>query len=88
MDFIWWKLGTTLSLVYAINHPKRVSGMILRGIFLARQQDVNWLYVDGASHFFPELFDKYISILTSEQRKDIIRSYMKYLSSDDSECSI
>lgn len=25
--------GTTLSLVYAINHPQRVAGMILRGIF-------------------------------------------------------
>lgn len=75
--------GTTLSLVYAINNPSKVLGMILRGIFLARQEDVDWLYVDGASHFFPELFDKYISILTDDEKKDIINSYMKYLSSSD-----
>lgn len=75
--------GTTLSLVYAINHPDRVSGMILRGIFLARREDVSWLYEGGAGQFFPEAFDKYISILTDEERKDIMGSYMKYLSSSD-----
>lgn len=75
--------GTALSLVYAINHPEYVSGMILRGIFLARQEDVDWLYCGGAAQFFPEAFDKYISILSESERKDIIGSYMKYLGSDD-----
>ncbi|MDU4652237.1 prolyl aminopeptidase [Sneathia sanguinegens] len=75
--------GTTLSLVYAINHPENVSGLILRGIFLARKEDVDWLYCGGAGQFFPEEFEKYISILSEEEKKDIIASYMKYLSSDD-----
>ena len=75
--------GTTLSLVYAINHPENVSGLILRGIFLARKEDVDWLYCGGAGQFFPEEFEKYISILSEEERKDIIASYMKYLASDD-----
>ena len=75
--------GTTLSLVYAINHADRVSGMILRGIFLARKEDVDWLYRGGAGYFFPKEFDKYISILSESERKDIIASYMKYLSSSD-----
>lgn len=77
--------GTTLSLVYAINHPDKVSGMILRGIFLARQEDVDWLYTGGAGQFFPIEFEKYTSILTVDERKDIISSYMKYLSSDNME---
>lgn len=75
--------GTTLSLVYAINYSEYVSGMILRGIFLARNEDVEWLYLGGAGQFFPKEFEKYISILSVDERKDIISSYMKYLSSDD-----
>lgn len=77
--------GTTLSLVYAINHPDKVSGMILRGIFLARHEDVDWLYCGGAGYFYPSEFEKYISILNEDERKDIIGSYNKYLSSDDEE---
>jgi proline iminopeptidase len=33
--------GTTLGLLYAQVHPERVLGLILRGIFLARQQDID-----------------------------------------------
>lgn len=75
--------GTTLSLVYAINYPEKVSGMILRGIFLARKSDIWWLYEGGAGYFFPKEFEKYLSILTLDERQNIIKSYMKYLGSDD-----
>uniref|UniRef100_UPI000F0820A7 alpha/beta fold hydrolase n=1 Tax=Pseudomonas viridiflava TaxID=33069 RepID=UPI000F0820A7 len=37
-------LGSTLSLSYAQTHPERVHGLILRGIFLARPQDIHWFY--------------------------------------------
>jgi len=43
--------GTTLALHYTIAHRERVVGLMLRGIFLGRQSDVDWLYQDGASHF-------------------------------------
>ncbi|MBI3186710.1 MAG: alpha/beta fold hydrolase, partial [Gammaproteobacteria bacterium] len=41
--------GSTLALAYAQTHPERVSGLILRGIFLTRQQDIDWFYQQGAS---------------------------------------
>jgi proline iminopeptidase len=37
--------GATLALVYALTHPGRVSGMILRGTFLARDTDLDWFFV-------------------------------------------
>lgn len=77
--------GTTLSLCYAIKYPERVSQLVLRGIFLGRQEDIDWLYVNGASYFQPEAFDEFVSILTEEERKDIIKSYMIHLSSEDKE---
>ena len=36
--------GSTLSLVYAQTHPERVLGLILRGIFLCRPEDIYWFY--------------------------------------------
>jgi len=46
--------GSTLSLLYAQRYPDRVQGMILRGIFLCRQSDFNWLYKEGANRVFPD----------------------------------
>src|SRR5690606_16288148 len=34
--------GSTLSLVYAQTYPERLLGLILRGIFLCRPQDLSW----------------------------------------------
>jgi proline iminopeptidase len=38
--------GATLSLAYAIKHPEKVLGMILRGVFLARRRDLEWFFFD------------------------------------------
>ncbi len=77
--------GTTLALYYAENYTQRVMGLIFRGIFLGRQEDIDWLYQAGAGYFFPEIYDKYTEILTEEERKDNIGSYYKYLKNDDIE---
>lgn len=46
--------GVTLGLAYAVAHPSRVLGMVLRGVFLCRQQDMDWLYTaSGAARLFP-----------------------------------
>ena len=74
--------GSTLSLIYAINHPNRVLKLVLRGIFLAREEDVVWLYKEGASYFYPKEFDLFLSPLTEEERKNPVKSYFKYLSAD------
>ena len=39
--------GSTLSLVYAQTHPERVLGMVLRGVFLCGDEDLNSFYQDG-----------------------------------------
>lgn len=46
--------GATLSLLYAQRHPARVLGMILRGTFLARQQDMRWFLQDGVNRIYPQ----------------------------------
>lgn len=77
--------GTTLSLYYAENYPKRVVGLILRGIFLARDEDIKWLYQGGAGMFFPEAFDEFTKHFNDTEKKDYIKSYYKHLTSPDYE---
>ena len=67
--------GSTLSLAYAIKYPKNVSAMILRGIFLGRDEDVEWLYRNGANWFFPDEFEKYLSILDDKDKSDPVKGY-------------
>lgn len=45
--------GATLALLYAQHYPQAVSGMILRGSFLAREQDLNW-FIAGVTNIFPD----------------------------------
>ena len=52
--------GTTLSLIYAQAHPQRVLALIMRGVFLCRQQDLHWLYQQGASHIFPDFWEDFL----------------------------
>ncbi|MEW8689488.1 MAG: prolyl aminopeptidase [Candidatus Thiodiazotropha endolucinida] len=49
--------GATLSLIYALSHPDRVLGMVLRGTFLARESDLDWFFV-GLKRLFPQAWDR------------------------------
>lgn len=75
--------GSTLSLIYAINYPEKVEKMILRGIYLGRKIDEDFLYYFGASKFYPKEYEEFISLLNKQERKDIIASYYKLLNSKD-----
>ncbi|MGA7811901.1 alpha/beta fold hydrolase [Caballeronia sp.] len=45
--------GTTLSLAYGVTHPERCLGFLLRGIFLARKEDIDWFLWD-VKRVFPD----------------------------------
>ncbi|VTR53209.1 Proline iminopeptidase [Serratia fonticola] len=70
-------------LAYAQTHPQRVSEMVLRGIFTLRKQELSWYYQDGASRFFPDKWERVLSILSEEERKDVIAAYRQRLTSPD-----
>jgi len=46
--------GATLALAYAQAHPERVAGLVLRGVFLGEQRELDWFYGDGAARLHPE----------------------------------
>ncbi|MEG0250709.1 MAG: prolyl aminopeptidase [Peptostreptococcus sp.] len=76
--------GSTLALSYAIKHPEKVVGLVLRGIFLGRQEDIDWIYQEGgASNIFPDKWEDYVSVIPEAERDDIVTAYYKRLTSDD-----
>ena len=75
--------GSTLALAYAQTHPERVLGLILRGIFLAREHDVDWFFNGHASRIFPEAWQNFIEPIPEDERDDIIGAYYQRLTSDN-----
>lgn len=71
--------GSTLSLAYAQAHPERVLGLILRGIFLCRDQDLQWFYQSGADRIFPDYWHDYINQIPEAERSDYISAYYRRL---------
>lgn len=75
--------GSTLGLAYAEAHPDRVLGLILRGVFLCRRQDIQWFYQDGACHIFPDFWQDYLAPVAPEERSDMVSAYHRLLTGDD-----
>ena len=75
--------GSTLSLAYAQTHPDRVTELVLRGIFLFRQSEVDWLYKYGASELYPEGWQDFIGLLQDSERDQVVEAYHRRLTSGD-----
>jgi proline iminopeptidase len=77
--------GSTLALAYAETHPDKVSGLVLRGIFLSRPKETSWFYEDsqGASAIFPDKWEEYVRIIPEAERGDMIAAYYRRLTSED-----
>ncbi len=77
--------GSTLALAYAQSHPESVLGLVLRGIFLVRRHELLWMYQEGASHLYPEEYDRYISAIPTNERGDLMSAFYRRLTGSDSE---
>ncbi len=71
--------GATLALLYAESFPENISGIILRGSFLARQRDLDWFIKDGVSRIFPQQWETLNSIVDETSRGDLISAYYKLI---------
>jgi proline iminopeptidase len=77
--------GSTLALAYAETHPERVSELVLRGIFLLRDEEIRWFYQEGASWLFPDAWHDYLTHIPPDERGDLLRAYYKRLTSSDAD---
>ncbi|MBF2014503.1 MAG: prolyl aminopeptidase [Rivularia sp. T60_A2020_040] len=75
--------GSTLSLAYSQTHPQRCTGLILRGIFMLRQQELHWFYQEGASNIFPDAWEEYLKPIPLEERDNLLTAYYQRLTSEN-----
>jgi len=75
--------GATLALTYAITHPSRVAHLVLRGVFLMTQRELDWFYGGGAGAFWPDLWQDFVKMVPNAEQNDLIAAYNKRLFSGD-----
>lgn len=74
--------GSTLALAYAEAHPERCTGLILRGIFLCRDSEIDW-FLYGLRNLFPEAWQAFTAPIPQAERGDLLTAYHRRLTDPD-----
>ena len=80
--------GSTLALSYAVTYPKSVLGIIIRGVFLGRQFEIDWLHKDGMNQIYPDEWERFQAPVPINERGDMPKAYLKILTGSDTEKQI
>lgn len=76
--------GATLALLYAQEYADRVSAMVLRGVFLARRFEIDWLFKEGGvSKIFPDHWQQFVTHLPEDKRNDTLEAYYELIHGQD-----
>lgn len=78
--------GSTLALAYAVDHPEMVQGLILRGVFLSRQHELDWFLKD-VDIFFPELHQNLLGHIPNTNKNNLLEKYTELVFSKNKECA-
>jgi proline iminopeptidase len=79
--------GSALAIAYASMYAECVSGLILRGIFLATPRELHWFLYESR-RFFPEAWDKFAARLGNDARGDILAGYRRLVFGDNFPISV
>ena len=74
--------GSTLALAYGEAYPEHCLGFVLRGIFLMREQEINW-FMSGTRNFQPHIWQKFCDYIAPEEQHDLLHAYYKRLTNPD-----
>ena len=80
--------GATLALLYAEQYSKYVSGIILRGTFLARQCDFDWFAKNGVNRIFPDYWHEFVSTFSDSEKDDLLAALHEKVFSDNRELQL
>lgn len=75
--------GATLGLLYGETYPNQVLGLVLRGIFLGREQDTRWFFQEGAPQIFPDTWTRLVAEIPPLERGDLIEAFYHRLNGPD-----
>ena len=75
--------GAALALLYTQAYPDQVLHLMLRSVFLARDEDVDWFFKTGTPKIFPVQWQEFIKLVPRGERADILMAYDKLLSDEN-----
>jgi proline iminopeptidase len=79
--------GSTMALYYAQEFPDRCKSLVLRGIWLLREEEIDWwLYRIGMIQ--PELWQEFAGFIPESERRDLLEAYWQRLTGDDRELAL
>ncbi len=74
--------GSTLALAYAEAHPEPCQALVLRGIFLCRESEIDW-FLHGMGRIFPEHARAFADFLPEDERGELLANYHRRLTDPD-----
>jgi len=76
--------GSSLALAYAIKFEEYTKGLILRGVFLSRKQELDW-FLNEVDQFFPELHAVLLNHKPHIDKFNLVSSYVDLVFSENLE---
>jgi len=76
--------GSTIALFYAQECPARCKSLVLRGIWLLRQEEIDW-WLYQVRMIQPELWREFAGYIPEAERGDLLEAYWKRLTGEDRE---
>ena len=70
--------GSTIAIYYAQEFPERCKSLVLRGIWLLREEELNW-WLYGIRMIQPELWRKFAGFIPEQEQGDLLEAYWKRL---------
>ena len=67
--------GAMLALLYGVEYPEAVQGIVLRGTWLLREKEIDWCYRGGMGHFYPEEWEAFCSHVGAAGGDDPVKLY-------------
>jgi proline iminopeptidase len=74
--------GSTIALYYAQECPAACKSLTLRGIWLLREEEVDW-WLNRVGMIFPELWNEFAGFIPEAERGDLLEAYWQRLTGDD-----
>ena len=76
--------GSTLAIDYAGQFRERCLSLVLRGIFLCEQEEIDW-FLYGMRNIFPEAWEQFAGLLPEDEQNNLLEGYYKRLTNEYSE---
>lgn len=79
--------GSTMALFYAQEFPERCKSLLLRGIWLLREEEIDW-WLYGIRMIQTELWQTFSGFIPEAERDDLLEAYWKRLTGKDKDLAM